>query len=228
MESFKRRLKYYGIGFGLGLIFVLFFFQNRGCSWLPSNRVKNAVLDRVLVVSETTQASLDKKKISDKDLIEVLNTGNVEFSSSDRDAKTKIYILEQGGEYFAFTLPNESFISEVFVGAKNSKKVVSSTEGIGRIVHFPKDEDFVYPDSSALMTCQQANLKLINPREILRLLKKNGSIDFSKSDMEQSPKPLHYLVFTHNGKQIGAKTIWYKNKINITQFEAEGLEDCNQ
>lgn len=228
MESFKRRLKYYGIGFGLGLIFVLFFFQNRGCSWLPSNRVKNAVLDRLIVVSDATQKVLDKKKISDKDLLEVLNSGSVEFSSSDRDATTKIYILEKDGEYFAFTLPTESFVSEVFIGLKNSKKVAPSTEGTGRILHFPKDEDLVYPDSTAVVTCQQSHLNLINPREILRLLKKNGRIDFAQSKLEEAPKPQHYLVFRQKGKEIGVKAIWYKNKINITRFEAEGLEDCNQ
>lgn len=228
MESFKRRLKYYGIGFGLGLIFVLFFFQNRGCSWLPSNRVKNAVLDRLIVVSDATQQSLDKKKISNKDILEVLNSGNVEFDDSKRDSKTKIYILEKDGEYFAFTLPKESFISEVFIGVKNSKKVAPSKEGSGQIIHFPKDDDLIFPDSNRVVTCQQDKLNLIDPREILRLLKKNGTIDFSKSKLKLSPKPQHYLVFRQNGKEIGAKAIGYKNKINITRFEAEGLEDCNQ
>ena len=227
MESFKRRLKYYGIGFGLGLIFVLFFFQNRGCSWLPSNRIKNALLDRLIVVSENTQKRLDEKKISDDDLLEVLNTGDVEFNESDRDAYMKIYILEKDGEYFAFTLPKESFVSEVFVGIKNSKKVSPSVDGNGRIIHFPKDEDLVYPDSNSVVTCQQAKLKLINPREILNSLKHDGRLNFSKSNFKESPKPMHYLVFTRNGKEIGAKAIWYKNKINITQFEAEGLEVCN-
>jgi hypothetical protein len=61
MESLWRRLKYYGIGFGIGLVFVIFFFQNRGCSWLPSNRVKNSILDRLVVASDETLEILKKK-----------------------------------------------------------------------------------------------------------------------------------------------------------------------
>ncbi|OFZ53068.1 MAG: hypothetical protein A3D92_23510, partial [Bacteroidetes bacterium RIFCSPHIGHO2_02_FULL_44_7] len=193
MESFKRRLKYYGIGFGFGLIFIFFFFQNRGCSWLPSNRVKNAVLDRLLVVSDETQGVLDKKKISDDDLILVLNDGDVDFSNSSKDKKDKVYILVKDGIHFAFTLPNESFISEVFVGAKNGRKITGTKEGTGRIIRFPIDEDLVFPDSTAAVTCQQTKLGLINPREILRLLKKSGRVDFEKCELTHQPKPLHYL-----------------------------------
>jgi len=227
MESFKRRLKYYGIGFGFGLIFIFFFFQNRGCSWLPSNRVKNAVLDRLLVVSDETQGFLDKKKISDDDLILVLNDGDVDFSKSSKDKKDKVYILEKDGIHFAFTLPNESFISEVFVGAKNGKKITGTQEGTGRIIHFPKDEDLVFPDSTTSVTCQQTKLGLINPREILKLLKKSGRVDFAKCELKHHPKPEHYLIFDLKGKQVGIKAIWYKNKINITRFEAEEIQDCD-
>ena len=68
MDSIFRRLKYYGIGFGAGLVFVIFFFQNRGCSWLPDNRVKNSILDRVLVLPETESVQMKKYGLTKKDL----------------------------------------------------------------------------------------------------------------------------------------------------------------
>ena len=68
-SSFIRRLKYYGIGFGIGLIFVFIFFQNRGCSWLPGNRVKNTVLERVMVVNDETAKAFAKKGLTKKDAI---------------------------------------------------------------------------------------------------------------------------------------------------------------
>ena len=68
MDSIFRRLKYYGIGFGAGLVFVIFFFQNRGCSWLPDNRVKNSILDRVLVLPETEAVQMKKFGLTKKDL----------------------------------------------------------------------------------------------------------------------------------------------------------------
>ena len=85
MESFVRRLKYYGIGFGIGLIFVFVFFQNRGCSWLPSNRVKNSFLDRVIVVPVDQMDYLKSKGITEKDLVQVLNDGEVNFSESKKE-----------------------------------------------------------------------------------------------------------------------------------------------
>ena len=225
MESLKRRLKYYGIGFGLGLIFIFFFFQNRGCAWLPGNRVKNAIMDRVIVVSDDTQNKLDEKGISLDDLVLVLNDGDVNFGESDKDGESKIYIIEKEGVKYGFTLPYESFISEAFVDVK-SGKIEPTKTGFGNILHFPADENLVYPDSTTMMTCQQDKLGLISPKKILDLLGESGKIDFDKSDFSERPKPLHYLVFEKDGKEIGAKVIWYKNKLNITTFEAEGLEEC--
>lgn len=225
MESFKRRLKYYGIGFGLGLIFIFFFFQNRGCAWLPGNRVKNAIMDRLIVVSQDTQKKLDEKGVTFDDLVLVLNDGNVNFSESDKEGDSKLYIIEKEGVKYGFTLPYESFVSEAFIDVNNTN--VKPTEvGFGNILHFPSDENLVYPDSTKMMTCQQDKLGLISPKKILELLKENGKIDFEKSKFSERPKPLHYLVFKKDGKEIGAKVIWYKDKLNITTFEAEGLEDC--
>jgi hypothetical protein len=225
MESLKRRLKYYGIGFGFGIIFLVFFFQNRGCSWLPGNRVKNSIMDRLIVVSEDTQKKMDEKGLSTEDLVMVLNDGDVDFGQSEKDKKSKVYILEKEGVKFAFTLPYESFISEAFVGVKNAE-ITPTKSGYGDILHFPADEHLVFPDSTDLMTCQQDKLGLISPKKILDLLNESGKIDFAKSDFTVRPKPIHYLVFTKDDKEVGAKVIWYKNKLNITSFEAEGLEDC--
>ena len=47
--TFLRRLVYYLIGFGIGLIMVIFFFQNRGCSWLPENKVKETILRKIII-----------------------------------------------------------------------------------------------------------------------------------------------------------------------------------
>ena len=69
------------------------------------------------------------------------------------------------------------------------------------------------------VTCQQSVLQLINPRDILKLIKKSGKIDFSKSFLKANPKPEHYIVFTDKkGREIGSNVIWYKNKLNITNF----------
>lgn len=224
MESLWRRLKYYGIGFGIGLLFVIFFFQNRGCSWLPDNRVKNSILDRVLVLPEADEIQMQKLGLTKKDLTFVLNDGKVLFDESVKVGNPKVYVVEKefegkGKIKFLYTLPDESFISEIHIVNSHSKNVKNSKIGTGELIYFPKDDDLVFPDSSANVTCQQSVLGLINPRDILKLIKKSGKIDFSKSHLNASPKPEHYLTFIDKkGREIGANVIWYKTKMNITNF----------
>lgn len=232
MDSIFRRLKYYGIGFGIGLIFVVFFFQNRGCSWLPGNRVKNSILDRVLVLPDTESAQLKKYGLTKKDLTLVLNDGEVLFDESKKSGNPKVYVIEKeisskGKMKFFFTLAEESFISEIHFSEKNAKKSKNTTEGTGELIFFPADKNLVYPDSSSLVSCQQEVLGLINPKDILKLLKKSGKIDFAKSNLSASPKPEHYLTFTDKkGRLIGSKVIWYKNKLNITTFDIPFENKC--
>ena len=94
MESFLRRLKYYGLGFGFGLLFVFFFFQNRGCSWLPSNRVKNSILERLIVIPDAQLEALKASGYSKKDVIALLNDGDVDFSESRKQTNPKVYFEE--------------------------------------------------------------------------------------------------------------------------------------
>jgi hypothetical protein len=94
MTTFLRRLKYYGIGFGVGMIFVFFFFQNRGCSWLPDNRVKNSILDRVLVMSSDEMFHFHKATIYNEDIIALLNDGDVDFKKSKTEGEMKIYFIK--------------------------------------------------------------------------------------------------------------------------------------
>jgi hypothetical protein len=229
MTNFWRRLKYYGFGFLLGMLFLVFFFQNRGCSWLPANRVKNTVLDRLIVVSDETAAEMKRINVTNQDLINVLNDGDVDFKNSDKDSKSKVYRISKDGHSYLFTLPYESFISEVKIG-KSAKKCKTSTIGNGRIIHFPNDDNLIYPDSSAVVTCQQDALGLIDPREILRRIEKDSWFSFDRSKLRQRPKPEHFMEFTTaKGDTIGITAIWYKNKINVTYFESrKGIPGCEQ
>lgn len=226
MESWGRRLKFYGIGFGIGLVFVFIFFQNRGCSWLPGNRVKNSILDRLMVVSDETAEILKKRGVSKDDLIQVLNDGDVLFSESDKDEDDKVYVIEKDGNKYLFILPFESFISEVKVGEK-ANKVKASTDGFGEIWRFPKDSTLVFPDTTKLVSCQQEELDLVNPKDILSLLKNNGQIDFAKTDLAITPKPEHYLIIELEGKEIGLNMIWYKNKLNLRSFVIPYDTECD-
>lgn len=227
MNKFINRLKYYGIGFGLGLVFVFFFFQNRGCSWLPSNRVKNSILDRVIVVADEEQQLLKAKGIGKDEVMELLNTGSVEYDKSVKEGNTKIYMLYNDKHKVYFTLPKDNFISEVKLANRNVSKITNSSEGFGTMIHFPNDKNLVHVDSNKILTCQQEALGFINQQLILKSLKEHGRIDFAKTFYFKKPRPMVYFVYPDSKKNtIGSKAVWYKNKITIKSFDIPFETNC--
>jgi len=225
MESLWRRLKYYGIGFGIGRVFVIFFFQNRGCSWLPSNRVKNSILDRLVVASDETLEILRKKNISQKDILTALNDGDVVFGESKKKGDVKVYVVEKDDQKFLFALPEESILSEVFIGGNANKRKVSKT-GRGKILRFPMDDELMYLDTTKLMTCQKLDLGIKDSKQLLKIFKANGRVDFEQSNLKMKPKPIQYFTFKHMNKEIGMEVIWYKNKLNISSFAYPNSLNC--
>lgn len=225
-------MKYYGIGFSIGLIFVIFFFQNRGCSWLPGNRVKNSFLDRIIVLPEDQQEKLKSLGLTNADVIHVLNDGDVDFGSSIKQGDLKVYTLEKefenkGNVRFFFTLPKESFISEVHLSESKASQVKNTESGIGHILNFPNDDNLIFVDTSDRVVCQQSELGLINPIDILKMIKKSGKVDFSKTNYNSRPKAEQYLSFKDKkGRNIGVNAVWYKNKINITSFDIDFETKC--
>ncbi len=224
-STFIRRLKFYGIGFGAGILFILFFFENRGCSWLPENRVKNSILERVLVISEKTQQKMARKNIRPKDIVEVLNDGEVVFGEGNRREKNKYYQIEKNGNKYYFLLPRESFISEVFLDNPNQLEV--TRRGSGKMIHFPNDKYLVYIEEDSLLLCQQKSLGIKDGKDVLQAMKENAFFNFEKTNFKTYPKPVHSFSFTtKEGTEVKCKAIWYKNKINVTSLSFKG-DICN-
>jgi hypothetical protein len=130
---------------------------------------------------------------------------------------------------FYFTLPQESFISEIHFSESSARKVKNTTEGLGSIIRFPADKDLVIVDEGKKLTCLQETMGLINPKTILKCFVKSGKIDFSKSDLRAKTKAIQTIVFKDpSGRTAEATAIWYKNKINITAFNVSFENDCER
>lgn len=233
-SSFLRRLKYYGIGFGLGCIFVFFFFRNRGCTWTPSNRVKNNILGRVITIHETDEALLASKGLTIEDAISALNDGDVEFGDSKKgnDDNPKVYIIEKefddkGWMRFYYTLPNESYITEVRVGVADAHSVENSTKGTAKFARLPVDKDLFYIDTMAMDSCSKVYARTMTAARLQKLIKKNGWIDFKKSNLKAEPKAEQFIYFVDKQDTIGFQSIWYQEKINVTQFSLPENFSCN-
>lgn len=181
------------------------------------------MLERLIIVSDDTKSELDAKGISYEDIVQVLNDGEVYYSKSDKRGDNKAYVIEKDGQMYTFTLPYESFVSEVTL-SDDGMNASTTTSGMADVIHFPNDSTLVYPDSSSIVTCQQDKLGLINPKDILELMKAGTKIDLDRSNLAARPKAEHYLIFEKDGEELGVQAIWYKNKLNITLFETkEGL-----
>ncbi len=232
-SSFIKRLKYYGIGFGLGVLIVAFLLPNRSCSWTPANRVKNMVLGRLLTVNDVEWKLMESKGLTKEDVISVLNDGKVNFKISKKDGASKVYVIdktfeEKGAFRFYFTLPDESFISEVKIGETDAKKVTNTSGGYGHFISVPNDEYLVYPDSTSKVNCQMERLEIKDVKQIYKDIRKTGRINFEKTNFEAKPKAEHLIEYVQGKDTVAFQSVWYKNKIFISNFISERTKDCRQ
>lgn len=233
MDNFFRRLKYYGIGFGIGMLFVFFFFKNKGCAWTPSNRVKSSIFERIIVLSETEQQKLSEMHISNKELLQILRDGDIDFQKSEKSSRFKVYhincISKNGKNFVAkITLGEDSFISEIQFKSTKSSKIKYSDKGFGKFIYFPKPKDLVYVDTTDVLICQQEAIKIKDNNKLYQRIRKTGKIDFGKSNLYMNPKPEHYITFKDkNNRSIAAKGIWHMDKIEIVQLLLDFKNDCN-
>lgn len=231
-STFIKRLKYYGIGLGMGIIIVTFLLPNRSCSWTPSNRVKNMILGRVITVNEIEWKLMSSKGISREDILSVLNDGKVDFTNSKKDGDSKVYVIEKkladkGNYRFYFTLPNESFISEVKIGEVDAKNVTNTTAGYGRFLSVPKDDYLFYPDSTSKVTCQMHRLNIKDVKQIYKAVQTTGKINFEESNFQAKPKTEHLVEYIQGNDTVAIQSVWYKNKIFISNFIADKTKECN-
>lgn len=226
MKNFLKRLKYYGIGFGLGLIFVIFFFDNRGCSWLPGSRVKNTILGRILVVSEKDQKAYDKLNISDKEIVQFLNDGDLNIGASNTQGNPKVYEITKeirGKEIkLWFTLPNETFISEVVIPKGTIEEVRNTKEGTGRMIRFPLVDNLIFlKETDKSFNEEKKKLKLDDSKKVMYYLKKNGRIDFAASRLTDKPYPIQKIIFTTPTNQVvHASSYWFEEHVTIESFDS--------
>ena len=227
MTNLYRRLLYYGLGFGIGLIFVFFFFENRGCSWLPENRVREMVMDRVVYISESNLKILKNLTIKEEELSRYLNKADVLFKKSEKASNPQIYHIEGP------TDSKDNFVCQIIIhknaltcelipnqfSAKNTKP---TKKGLGKPVHFPSKKNLFYSDSSAHTICQRKALGIAEDSTLLSLFLKNGRIDISETDLNKKPKPTYAMVFrTDQGEEVKFFATYFKEKARIYKFAFE-------
>ena len=105
-------------------------------------------------------------------------------------------------------------------------KTETSSEGLGTIWRFPVDDNLVYLDSSKVLACQLDQLGLEDAKALYGKIKESGKISFERTDLAVRPKPEHYIVFSQDSIEVAAKTIWYKDKLEVLSFDFPAASNC--
>jgi hypothetical protein len=227
MNNFTKRLKYYGIGFGFGLIIVFFFFGNRGCNWGPEGRVKTSISERVLIINEENAIELNRRGISTNDLRELIEKADIDFSLSKKEEALKAYLFTSNDTKFIVSLPYESYVAEISFLSTDALQFNTSTKGQGKFLLFPKETDLIYVPDTELLKCQMKEMGFKDNNSLFEAIKKNGSIDFALSNFEIRPKAEHCIRFKDKkNRNVKAKTIWMKEKIEVVSFQYDTLIPC--
>jgi len=235
MKDFFRRLKYYGLGFSIGAIMVVFMFDNKGCSWFPSNRVKDNLFNRMIVVNQETNAEIKEQGFTEAQFLKTIQEGSVDFGKSKKQGLDKVYRIDYENpkgkkEHCFMTMGDESFVTEIIFSPKKAQQITptnSEKSVAGEILFFPKNEFLFYMDSSNVLTEKMKSIGIKNDKELNRLIRKNGRFNFSRSYLSQHPKPIHCLQFNTAGtskEQLFVKCIWYKDKIKVYELTVDTLD----
>ena len=94
--KFFKRLKYFAVGFSLGILFVYFLFKDRDFKWdwLPGNRVSNFILDHPIKIDESRLGEIIDKEDFSRSVYNAIIEGEVDFSNSKTKSELKTYIIE--------------------------------------------------------------------------------------------------------------------------------------
>ena len=111
--NFLNRLKFYLIGFGLGLFFIYFLFKERKWDWLPENKVKKIFLDNPLKINfKKEQDSILTDQLSKK-IFDLIINGNVNFSESKTKFTNKKYVIEYKNSSALFNISFEDTLCRI-------------------------------------------------------------------------------------------------------------------
>ncbi|MDA8670532.1 hypothetical protein N9L60_06210, partial [Flavobacteriales bacterium] len=96
--NFINRLKFYLVGFILGLFLVYSLFNDREWDWLPENKIKKFLLANPIKINIEKSEALYLNESFSKKVFDVVINGNVLFSKSETKTDTKNYFLESNND----------------------------------------------------------------------------------------------------------------------------------
>ena len=238
MDKFKNRIKYYLIGLSLGVIVVYFMFGNRGCAWLPGNRVKNMVGEKEIIAGDSVLAVMKCMELDNDDIYELLKSeGNVEFSLSITNEYPKIYHIKGEKDnlsYWAkFALYSEEDLSEVIAVDRENSATCSIQMSNKRksTIPLPHADVIGILESQEFRILTEAECALevygITEKEILEF-HKTARIEIENSAPRENPNPYYFLEGQIRNKTYHVKYIAGENRTRIEKIIGDIKTDCEE
>ena len=235
-KKFRTRLTYYLIGTGIGLLFTIFIFGNRGCSWLPGNRVKNMIAEKEIVIGDSLWEVMYCAGITPNDIYNLLkDEGDVDFSKSSTHSYPKEYQLngEKGDEDFWIRYALYDTLSEVIDFSHESEKTCSSTKSnlhkkavpvpLIDVLHIIESHDFRILNEAR---CQMECLGLTE-EETLNF-HKSPKLDVVASKPRLLPNPYFILKGVIDKGEFTFKYIIGENRTRIADIQSDKKScDCS-
>ena len=144
--NFLNRLKFYLLGFILGLFLVYGIFKERNWDWLPENKVKKFLLENPLKIFYNKKQDLLSDQLSKK-IFDIIVNGDVNFSKSETKQELKIYLIEYKQNTAIFNISFKdtlcrilSLDSNYFKKESNSKDSIIFLDQMNLFLRFDKLE----------------------------------------------------------------------------------------
>ena len=132
--KFSNRLKFYLIGFSLGLFLVYSIFKDRSWNWLPENKVKQFLLENPLRIYTDKNQQTYQKDIS-KNIFDIIIYGDVNFSKSKTDSSLKKYVIEYEEAHACFGVSFEDSLCRVLSLNKINFNLKNDSLSLDSIIH---------------------------------------------------------------------------------------------
>ena len=232
MERFKQRIKYYLIGFIAGLFIMFMIFGNRGCSWLPGNRVKNMIAEKEIFISDSLYEVMNCAGVTHEDIYGLLNdNGDVNFSQSITNVYPKKYLLEGEkndkpiGITYALYDSTAEVINFTFEGQQNCTSVLSSKTK--RTVPLPDSEVRAIIESHEFRIMTKAECLLaclgISEQEIFAF-HQTAVFDVANSQPRLFPNPVYVMKGKIRNTEYSVTYIIGENRSRIADITPN---NCN-
>ena len=173
--KFLKRLKYFVVGFSIGIIFVYFLFNSREFKWdwLPGNRVTNFIINHPIKINTKAYRLVSNKEKLSNDFFNTILNGKVDFSKSETKGNIKYYAINH--------LDNSAFISISFVDSFSQLSIFND-QIFSEKKNLNKNDSNLHMDDLTFLKLISKKKKKLNNNFLNQLKKYNISeIDFNNS-----------------------------------------------